>query len=974
MIDQIIHRKVDICAIQETKTCEADEHIIKNHKLILLNSKSRHYGLGFVISPKIADFVVSYNSISDRVAYLDLTLQSRNGQYKIFRFVNANGPTSTLVKKTPKISSQFYSQLNKAINVPSRYELFVLGDFNSKLGTLSKADYEEGILPRHLGSYGTGKRNENGEALLNFLLSHDLFACNIAFQHPCRHRTTRVGFMPKPGRAKNSKETIPTFAQLDYILCRSKSRYLLNDARSYNNPRTVIKSDHKLVVAHTDLTKHVLIHRRRKRTTIRFDVPNLNNPSVKTAYQTCLEEELLNMDNLSTPDKRFEQLFESIKKSATTTVGTVKSSKPRFYSQDPQLMQLVEKRSNLRTSLTTDGKARDRSYTRTQINRTEKDIKRRLTDIKISRADNLCNTIENTDSSRQMFEAVRQLTDTKKSTKSVYVHNESGINICSDVLKAEKIKDYFKLQFTDPDGPLDPFDTSPKPLDVPITAEEVKTATQKLKNGKSNGPDNIPNELLKAWPPEYNNSYAEIINHAFSTNTHIPSIGQGLLSPLQKPGKPKGPIKSLRPLMLLNGSRKILSLIVLNRISSKIDNYTGPWQAAYKQSRSCADLVWAQRMLISTVKNQQWEFSKMGIDMSSAFDTIKRRTALNLLTDAGCTEDEVRLVRYLLANTTLQVKLKDALSSNFTSTLGAFQGDSLSGKLFTLVLAGALYDVRKKTGRSEPPISADGIPEQWEYADDVDYEDESIESLEKIFPQIRDILSDWNLFVNDTKTEFSRFYLAEQEEQDENGKSIRKLKSEKWRTNKALGSLLCSLKDIKNRCHLGNIAFSNYQKCWLNGPNIPLCIKIRLYDALVASVMLYNSNSWSAPSAAVEKLDVCHRKHLRRILNIYWPKGKITNIELYRRCKTQKLSDRVKKMRWYMFGHILRSDITTPAFTSLRFAVTNNYKSREGRHQCNLFNTLIQDLKYRNIKLDCEVDLENLRSIAFERSRWRSMF
>ena len=186
--------------------------------------------------------------------------------------------------------------------------------------------------------------------------------------------------------------------------------------------------------------------------------------------------------------------------------------------------------------------------------------------------------------------------------------------------------------------------------------------------------------------------------------------------------------------------------------------------------------------------------------------------------------------------------------------------------------------------------------------------------------------------------------------------------------------MLCSLKDIQYRCHLGNLAFSNYQKYWLNGPKIPLCIKIRLYDAVVASVMLYNSNSWSAPSAAVEKLDVCHRKHLRRILNIYWPKGKITNNEFYRRCNTQKLSDRVKKMRWFMFGHILRSDTTTPAFTSLYFAVTNNYKSREGRHQCNLFNTLIQDLKYRNIKLDSEIDLQKLRNIAFERSQWRSMF
>ena len=134
----------------------------------------------------------------------------------------------------------------------------------------------------------------------------------------------------------------------------------------------------------------------------------------------------------------------------------------------------------------------------------------------------------------------------------------------------------------------------------------------------------------------------------------IQSIGQGILTPLQKPGKPKGPLNSLRPLMLLNGSRKILSLITLARVSKKIDNFTGPWQAAYKNGRSCADIVWAQRKLISVVKNKEWEFSKMGIDMSSAFDTIKRKTILELLAKAGCTEDEIKLVRYLLSNTKLQ--------------------------------------------------------------------------------------------------------------------------------------------------------------------------------------------------------------------------------------------------------------------------------------------------------------------------------
>ena len=107
----------------------------------------------------------------------------------------------------------------------------------------------------------------------------------------------------------------------------------------------------------------------------------------------------------------------------------------------------------------------------------------------------------------------------------------------------------------------------------------------------------------------------------------------------------------------------------------------------------------------------------MGIDMSAAFDTIKRRTVLKLLEEAGSTNDEVRLVRYLLANTKLRVRVNSETSVEFESTIGAFQGDSLSGKLFTLLLAGALYDVRN---RLESPISSGGFPIEEEYADDVD--------------------------------------------------------------------------------------------------------------------------------------------------------------------------------------------------------------------------------------------------------------
>ena len=49
----------------------------------------------------------------------------------------------------------------------------------------------------------------------------------------------------------------------------------------------------------------------------------------------------------------------------------------------------------------------------------------------------------------------------------------------------------------------------------------------------------------------------------------------------------------------------------------------------------------------------------MSIDMSSAFDTISRETVLNVLEDAGCTSDEIRMVRLLLSNTVLKVKVNN---------------------------------------------------------------------------------------------------------------------------------------------------------------------------------------------------------------------------------------------------------------------------------------------------------------------------
>jgi hypothetical protein len=84
--------------------------------------------------------------------------------------------------------------------------------------------------------------------------------------------------------------------------------------------------------------------------------------------------------------------------------------------------------------------------------------------------------------------------------------------------------------------------------------------------------------------------------------------------------------------------------------------------------------------------------------------------------------------------------------------------------------------------------------------------------------------------------------------------------------------------------------------------------------------MMYNSSCWAAPKCVLEKLDVVHRRHLRKILN-YCYLIYISNDNLYKRCNLEPLSVRVDRNRWRMLGHVLRGPTESPAYSSLVFAI-----------------------------------------------------
>ncbi|GFR58988.1 reverse transcriptase-like protein [Elysia marginata] len=134
--------------------------------------------------------------------------------------------------------------------------------------------------------------------------------------------------------------------------------------------------------------------------------------------------------------------------------------------------------------------------------------------------------------------------------------------------------------------------------------------------------------------------------------------------------------------------------------------------------------------------------------MSSAFGTIDRHLLLNILKNV-IREDEQRIIRYLLSNTELSIKLKgSSKTESFKSSIGTPQGDSLSPVLFVVYLEHAL----KNIGKIETLYTQNTL--ELAYADDVDFVSTTVfVNVETIQKE----LADFRLNVNTNKTEYTLF-------------------------------------------------------------------------------------------------------------------------------------------------------------------------------------------------------------------------
>lgn len=987
--DDMDQYNMDVMALQETHIKEADIIKIKSrngNNYQIYNAGESHDGrcyggVGFVFRE---DYYVEFQKISDRICMLTTSNERTHtagkpgpspvqekpslfsrpslaiGTNRKLIIICAYAPTLPISEKNPEIRDSFYSDLDNLINsISKRHILILTGDFNAKTGS----GYN--IYQNNMGKFGKGILNSNGEHLLDLANRNELILTNTTFNHKMAHRTTWVC----PER-KNTTRINPIRNQIDYIIVRKEHMIFVNDARSYSG--TNANSDHRLVMAKLNINWNKKITKHTRCRKIDFD--KLRNTDTRQKYAERVDEKLAKTkDQKLNTQEKWTNIVTACKEASEEVLGFMERSKKRRIGENEEIQKLSKEQKDIRLQINATKSHGKRQELQKKRNIKMKEIHRK---IKIEESKRLLEDIkdieDSKDDSTKMFKALRKMTRNKPKT-SIIVDGENG-QTTNEQDAADIITNFFEKCFN-ADNQTDIPNMKPTEMKAPFSETEVKDAIDSLKNNKSPGIDDIVAEQLKYGPNTIQNGIADLLNDIAKTGEYPIEIKEGILIPIPKPGKTKGPVGNLRPIILLSMIRKILAICLIRRIHDKLNEHIPVSQAAYRGGRSTTELVFTVKTLAEkAITSYSYETFILLLDMSKAFDTVDRGKLFEDLSKI-LNDDELHLISILIKDVELVVRCGKSEGTKFKTNIGMAQGDCLSPVLFTLYLARALevdnnkssctadHTYAKINPTSEsilPPHLRDhnysikqenNITIDQQYADDIGWITNSQYKTTQVKQNIPKKLEERNLQVNQSKTEE---YI------------IKRNGDEKWKKCKYLGSLLDTENDIKRRKQLAMVAFNQYKHS-LTSKHIELKTRIRILNAYITSIFLYNSELWTLTKSQENTIDVFQRNLLRKIIKIKWPYT-IRNEDLYERTQETKWTEKIKKRRLKWLGHMMRLPETSPAHLAIKEAI-RPVKRPRGKPKTTWISMINKDIKEMNLKMGSP----ELFQAAADRRLWKTL-
>jgi hypothetical protein len=219
----------------------------------------------------------------------------------------------------------------------------------------------------------------------------------------------------------------------------------------------------------------------------------------------------------------------------------------------------------------------------------------------------------------------------------------------------------------------------------PPTKTEIKQTLAQLKNGKAVGLDNINSEVLKVDPEITAEMLYPLLEKIWKEEKIPEEWKEGLIIEIPKKGDLSN-CNNWRGITLLNIPSKILTTIILNRITDTVEQHLRKEQAGFHIHQSCVDLINALRIIIEQSVEWQAILYVTFIDFEKAFDSVKREVMWLTLQEYGTPGKIIQIIKMLYDRFRCKISHEGKLSEFVEVKHGVRQGCILSPPRFLMIL------------------------------------------------------------------------------------------------------------------------------------------------------------------------------------------------------------------------------------------------------------------------------------------------
>lgn len=438
----------DIIGISEVRRMGEKIEQYENYVLYHIGNTPGQFGVGFLVQRWLGKYIQEFIGISERIAQINIDLP----EYGSISVIQIYAPTEIAPEEH---KDTFYRDLEGTLEKAHK-TIFLIGDFNGQIGKRQAG--EESIL----GLHSTGRRNNNGQRLINLALTANLKILNSFFHKKIQRKWTWIS---PDGQIKN---------EIDFIL--SNKPKIFKDISTVN--KLNFNTNHRMIRGTIHLNKPKPVRKHMNRSTQPTHIPL----PIPENLLTPLRSKRTEIEDIVNIQEKYNRLEEEIQK-VSEKLCCVKKKKDGI---GDKARSLIDSRKIL---------LGNRKENRIQITKLSKQINE---EIRIHRKEMRSRTIQfHIEKSGGIKKALKELKETtcwipninnktsrKKETRRpqiMQIATELYSNLYDDTNDTEShylVEDYEET--------------------VPhILESEVRNAVLSQKNYKAPGEDKITNEVLK---------------------------------------------------------------------------------------------------------------------------------------------------------------------------------------------------------------------------------------------------------------------------------------------------------------------------------------------------------------------------------------------------------------------------------------------------------------------------------------------